>query len=282
MIALVGQSVLDQTHWPNGAVEHRLGGAPIFAARALAGNGPAVVLTHGGSASLRRPLHGLGLQVVEGPSERTTVYETALFGDGRWAESITALGDPFTPDHVAGWMAPAIEASSAIVCGAQWRDDFPPATLAALERTGRPVYLDGQGPARPRRLGPVRVQGALDARSMGCVDVLKLSEEEAHALIGRIDPEAAAATGVPVVVVTLGEHGAVALAGGRATRIEVDPVLELADTVGAGDSFLALMAAVAAMGAEPVEAAREACVRTAALLRLRLTAERPVATAAER
>lgn len=282
MIALVGQCVLDQTHWPNGAVEHRLGGAPIFAARALADNGPAVVLTHGGSASLRRPLHELGLQVVEGPSEHTTVYETALFGDGRWAESITALGDPFTPDDVAGWMAPALEACTAVVCGAQWRDDFPRATLAGLERLGRPVYLDGQGPARPRRLGPVRVQGALDARSMRSVDVLKLSEEEAHALIGRIDPAAAAATGVPVVVVTLGERGAIALAGGRATRIEVDPVLELADTVGAGDSFLALMAAVTAMGAEPVEAAREACARTAALLRRRLTAERPVASAAER
>jgi sugar/nucleoside kinase (ribokinase family) len=282
VIALVGQSVLDQTHWPDGAVVHRLGGAPIFAARALAGNRPAVVLTHGGSASLRRPLHELGLPVVEGPSERTTVYETALFGDGRWAESITALGDPFTPADVAGWMAPALEECSAVVCGAQWRGDFPSATLAALEGPGRRVYLDGQGPARPRRLGPVRVQGALDPRSLRCVQVLKLSEEEAQALIGRTDPAAAASTGVPVVVVTLGERGAIVLAAGRATHLEVDPVLELADTVGAGDSFLALMAAVAAAGAQPVEAAREACARTAALLRRRLEAERPVASAAER
>lgn len=109
-----------------------------------------------------------------------------------------------------------------------------------------------------------------------------MSEEEAHALIRRIEPAAAAATGVPVVVVTLGEQGAIVLADGRSTRIEVDPVLGLADTVGAGDSFLALMAAVAAQGAEPVEAAREACMRTAALLRRRLAAERPVAGAIER
>ena len=279
MIAVVGQSVLDRTHWPDGAVVHRLGGAPIFAARALAGNGPAVVLTHGGSPSLRRPLQELGLPVVVGPSERTTVYETALFGDGRWAESITALGDPFTPADVAGWMAPELEGCSAVVCGAQWRGDFPAATLAALEGHARRVYLDGQGPARPRRLGPVRVHGGLDARALRCVQVLKLSEEEAQALIRRIEPAAAAATGVPVVVVTLGEQGAIVLADGRSTRIEVDPVLGLADTVGAGDSFLALMAAVAVQGAEPVEAAREACVRTAALLRRRLTAERPVAGA---
>ena len=282
MIALVGQSVLDQTFWPDGVVEHRLGGAPIFAARAVAGRWPAVVVTHGGTASLRRGLHELGVEVVEGPTERTTVYRTTLFGDGTWAESLTALGDPFTPHDVAGWMAAALEPCSAVVCGAQWRGDFPAATLAALTRPGRLVYLDGQGPARPRRLGPVHVQGALDALALRSVDVLKLSEEEALALFGAIDPAAARVTGVPVVVVTLGERGAVLLEGARATRIEVDPVLGLADTVGAGDSFLALMAAAADAGASSVEAARAACAGAAALLRTRLAAERPVASAAER
>jgi sugar/nucleoside kinase (ribokinase family) len=169
-----------------------------------------------------------------------------------------------------------------VVCGAQWRGDFPAATLASLVRPGRLVYLDGQGPARPRRLGPVHVQGALDAVALRSVDVLKLSEEEALALLGAIEPAAARVTGVPVVVVTLGERGAVLLEGGRATRMEVDPVLELTDTVGAGDSFLALMAAAADAGAGPVEAARAACTGAAALLRVRLEAERPVVGVAQR
>jgi hypothetical protein len=282
VIALVGQSVLDQTFWPNGVVEHRLGGAPIFAARAVADRWPAVVVTHGGTPALRRPLRELGLEVVEGPTERTTVYRTTLFGDGTWAETLTSLGDPFTPRDVAGWMADALEPCSAVVCGAQWRGDFPAATLASLVRPGRLVYLDGQGPARPRRLGPVHVQGALDAVALRSVDVLKLSEEEALALLGAIEPAAARVTGVPVVVVTLGERGAVLLEGGRATRMEVDPVLELTDTVGAGDSFLALMAAAADAGAGPVEAARAACTGAAALLRVRLEAERPVVGVAQR
>jgi pfkB family carbohydrate kinase len=282
VIALVGQSVLDQTFWPDGVVEHRLGGAPIFGARAVADGWPAVVVTHGGTAALRRPLHELGLEVVEGPTQRTSVYRTTLFGDGTWAEVLTSLGDPFTAGDVAGWMADALEPCSAVVCGAQWRGDFPAAALTALVRPGRVVYLDGQGPARPRRLGPVRVQGALDALALRSVDVLKLSEEEALALFGAVDPAAARVTGVPVVVVTLGERGAVLLAGGRATQIEVDPVLELTDTVGAGDSFLALMAAAADAGACPVEAARAACAGAAALLRARLEAEHPVASAAQR
>jgi sugar/nucleoside kinase (ribokinase family) len=274
VIAVIGQSVLDQTFWPNGFVEERLGGAPIFAARALAGVWAGLVLTHGGTAALRRLLHTFGLEIYEGPSERTTAFEVRLHGDGTWAESITALGDPFTPRDVATWMAPGIERCSTVVCGTQWRDDFPAETLAALARSGRRIYLDGQGPARPRRLGSIRLEGPLDPELLRRVDVLKLGAEEAATLIGGIDPGAALETGVPVVVVTLGERGAVVLADGKATHVGVDPVLGLADTVGAGDSFLALMAAAAEAGAGPLEATRRACAGVARLLRARLADER--------
>ena len=93
MIGLIGQSVLDRTQWPDGRVEERLGGAPVFAARAVADVWPAVVLTHGGAAELRQPLHELGLRIVEGPSSLTTVFEVTLYGDGTWSEEVTAIGD---------------------------------------------------------------------------------------------------------------------------------------------------------------------------------------------
>jgi sugar/nucleoside kinase (ribokinase family) len=51
-----------------------------------------------------------------------------------------------------------------------------------------------------------------------------------------------------------------------------DPVLGLADTVGAGDMYLSLVGAALAEGAEPVEAARVASFGVATLLRLRLPA----------
>jgi sugar/nucleoside kinase (ribokinase family) len=274
VIALIGQSVLDQTLWPDGLVEERLGGAPVFAARAVAGRSPAVVITHGGDDALRRPLHEFGLDVVEGPSKRTSVFEVTLYGDGTWSEALTALGDPFLPRDVERWMAPAIEGCSTVVCGTQWRGDFPAETLAALSNGSRRVFLDGQGPAREPTLGPVRLSRPLDPALLRHVDVLKLSEAEASFLIGGIDPHAARATGVPVVVVTLGERGAVVLTEGIAVEVKVDPVIGLADTVGAGDSFLALMAAATIAGADPIAAAGKACEGVAKLLRARLVDER--------
>ncbi len=279
-IGLIGQSVLDRTHWPDGRIEARLGGAPVFAARAVADVWPAVVLTHGGSAELRRPLHDLGLRIVEGPSALTTVFDVSLYGDGTWSEDVTAIGDPFTERDLETWMAKDLAACSSIVCGTQLRGDFTAETLAALGQGGRPVYLDGQGPARPRRLGPIRLKGLLDPESLRSVSVLKLGEEEADTLIGGIDAAAALATGVPVVVVTRGERGAIVLADGEATEIRVDPVLGLADTVGAGDSFLALMAAAAEDGADPIAATRRACDSVAELLRRRLAEQSASAVAA--
>src|SRR5262249_47814275 len=72
-------------------------------------------------------------------------------------------------------------------------------------------------------------------------------------------------------------RGAVLLVDGRAIDVPVEPVRDLADTVGAGDAFLALMAAAGAEGATPLEATRFACHATAALLRTRL-ADAPTAS----
>lgn len=273
LIGLIGQSVLDRTFWPDGRIEERLGGAPVFAARAIADVWPAVVLTHGGTAELRQPLHELGLRIVEGPSSLTTVFEVTLYGDGTWSENVTAVGDPFTERDLQTWMAADLADCTSIVCGTQLRGDFTAETLAALGQGGRRLYLDGQGPARPRRLGPIRLEGPLDRDSLRSVSVLKLSEEEADTLIGGIDAEAARATGVHVVVVTRGEQGAIVLADGHSTEIRVEAVLGLADTVGAGDSFLALMAAAAEDGADPIAATRRACDGVAELLRKRLATE---------
>jgi hypothetical protein len=282
MIGLIGQSVLDRTHWPDGRVVERLGGAPVFAARAIADVWPAIVLTHGGTTELRQPLRELGLQVFEGPVTSTTVFEVTLYGDGTWSEEVTAIGDPFTGHDLETWLAEPLTRCSSVVCGSQLRGDFTPETLDALADGGRRVYLDAQGPSRPRRLGPIELEGPLDPSTVRSVDVLKLGEEEAETLIGGIDPVAALATGVPVVVVTRGEQGAVVLADGRATVVGVMPVLGLADTVGAGDSFLALMAAAGEQGADPITATRLACDGVARLLRARLATERVTATTVSR
>jgi len=270
-VALVGQSVLDRVTAPGVPAEERLGGSPVFAAEAVAAGGwPAVIVTRGGDALLRRPLHGFGLPVVEGPDGRTIVSVMDLHVDGTRCESTASLGEPFTPADVDGWMAAGLAGCAAVVCGAQWRDDFPPATIAALRRRDRTIYLDAQGLARRPRLGPLVLEGPLDRELVRGVTVLKLAEDEAEALLCDVRCSADVALAVPAVVITLGERGAIVVHDGEALRVAAEPVLGLADTVGAGDAFLAVMAAAHAAGSDFVDAAQVACDEVAAILRRRL------------
>jgi sugar/nucleoside kinase (ribokinase family) len=248
----------------------RLGGAPAFAAAALrASRRVAVILTKGGSPALRAPLMACGFEVVVGPGEATFTSELEVFGDGERHHVIAALGEPFTPADVAGWMAPALARASTVVVGAQWRDDFRGETLAALAGDGRTVFLDAQGPGRAPSLGPVRLEGPLEPAWVAGVHALKCSEEEADALLGGTDFAATQRSGLPLVVVTHGYTGATLFDHARETTVAGEPVFGLADTVGAGDSFLALMAAATDDGASPVEAAQSACDGVSAILRAR-------------
>jgi fructokinase len=271
MIAIVGQSVVDHVRRPGEAAIERLGGSPVFAAAALAHVGrEAVILTRGGTPALRAPLHAFGFEVVVGPSTRSFISELEIFGDGERHHEIGSFGDPFTVADVTGWMAPALARSRAVVVGAQWRGDFPGETLRALAADGRTVFLDGQGPTRPERLGVVRPEGPLDPAWVTGVTVLKCSEEEADALLGTPCVETAAATGCAIVIVTRGHVGATVFADGRVTAVGVEPVLGLADTVGAGDTFLSLLAVAMLDGAGTIDAVARACAGTAEQLRRRL------------
>jgi sugar/nucleoside kinase (ribokinase family) len=268
VIAVVGQSVIDRVRSPDGSEVERLGGSPVFAAAALAFAGrTGVILTKGATAELRAPLAAFGLPVAVGEATASFVSELEVFGDGERRHRIASFGEPFRPDEVTGWMAPHLATGGAVVCGAQWRDDFPGATLRALAADGRTVLLDAQGPTRPARLGAVVDEGPLDPEWVAGVTVLKCSEQEADALFGDAPPGAA---GIPVVVVTRGLAGAVVHLPDGVAEVAGDPVRGLADAIGAGDTFMTLMAVALLDGADPVAAATAACAGTSALLRRRL------------
>ncbi len=269
MIAMLGQCVEDVVREAGRPPQRRLGGAALFGAQALErGGGAAVIGTRGGTPELRQPLIDVGLPVVVGPSSSTFRSLLELFPDGSRHHEVDSLGDPFTPQDVETWLSPALEGARAVVCGAQWRDDFAPPTLAALRAGGRRVYLDAQGPAR-KGLGTVIPEGPLDPGVAANVDVLKASDEEADALFGEWTTGATERSGVPIVLVTHGIQGATVLMGGHATHVVADPV-HIADAVGAGDAFLALFALAELRGRDPVEAAGDACAGVAAYLRARL------------
>ncbi len=76
----------------------------------------------------------------------------------------------------------------------------------------------------------------------GRIDILFANEIEICALHGSEDFEAsvaAIAAKVPLLVVTRGEHGAIAVQDGVRTEVSAEPVTKLVDTTGAGDLFAA-------------------------------------------
>jgi sugar/nucleoside kinase (ribokinase family) len=75
----------------------------------------------------------------------------------------------------------------------------------------------------------------------GLIDILLANEEEAGILEGR-DPDGAIESlgrDVPLLVVTRGERGAVAIRGGEREEIAAEPIGRVVDTTGAGDLFAA-------------------------------------------
>lgn len=76
----------------------------------------------------------------------------------------------------------------------------------------------------------------------GLIDILFANEGELAALTGEDDFDtglAKLAAGVPVVVVTRSEKGAVAVAHGVRAEVAAEPVEKVVDTTGAGDLFAA-------------------------------------------
>ncbi|MET0240777.1 MAG: adenosine kinase [Sphingobium sp.] len=76
----------------------------------------------------------------------------------------------------------------------------------------------------------------------GLIDILFANEVEIRSLSQIDDFDAAVASiapQVPVLVVTRGEHGAIAVKGGERFAVDAAPVAEVVDTTGAGDLFAA-------------------------------------------
>jgi sugar/nucleoside kinase (ribokinase family) len=74
------------------------------------------------------------------------------------------------------------------------------------------------------------------------VDILFANEAEIVSLTGEADFDSAvasAAARVPLLVVTRGEQGAIAVEGGQRVDVAAEPVSQVIDTTGAGDLFAA-------------------------------------------
>jgi sugar/nucleoside kinase (ribokinase family) len=250
----------------------RPGGGPFHAARALRLlERPAVLVTRSATAdrdALLPPLQALGLPVRWRGGSSTATFAFEYVGDVRHME-VVALGDPWTPDDVRGWAAPALEHAEWVHVAPLSRSDFPAETLAALAE-GRRVLLDAQGLVRSPSIGPLVLDDGYDPALLEHIAVLKLAEEEARVVLDDFSEAAVLRLGVPEVLLTLGSRGSIVFANGRVVRVPARPVD--VDPTGAGDGFSAAYVDARARGRSPVTAAQHATATIGAVLERRLAA----------
>ena len=242
----------------------RIGGGPWYAARALrALQQEAVVVAKCGEPERRsylRQLAALGVPLTLSAAGETTAFSFSYDADGNREMRVDAIGEPWSesdePERVlrrAEWVhvAPVL------------RGDFSPETLERIARRRR-LLLDGHGLVRARQVGPLVVDGEFDRALLRHVSILKLAEEEAHAILGHGELEELRELGVPEIVVTFGGSGSLVLTRDAAVRVAARPVR--GDPTGAGDAFSVAYLGARASGHRPISAARRASALVSALL----------------
>lgn len=246
----------------------RVGGGPYYAAWALhALDRPACILTRCTEAereTLLPDVVALGVPVTWRAAASTSTFGIRYDGERRFM-SVEAVGHTWTPADVRD---PALSDVEAVHVAPLLRSDFPTETLAELARE-RTVSLDGQGLVRPGRTGELKLDADFDPALLRHLSILKLAEEEAHAVLGEVDRRSVAELGVPEVLVTLGPRGSIVYAEGREDFAPANEVRDV-DPTGAGDAYATAYLAARSEGAGPVEAARRATALVEGLLAGRL------------
>jgi sugar/nucleoside kinase (ribokinase family) len=216
-------------------------------------------------------LRGAGVEVIVHESPRSTLLRLEYPSDNPDERilTVTAVAEPFTPEHIARVRATATLISASI------RGEVPLSVVEAVRANTQMVGLDVQGFVRI--LTP---EGRLAYESwpqmrevLSLVDVLKTDAVEAEFLTGQKDIEAAAkklATFGPKEIVLTHRDGLLVLADGQFHSQPFHPV-ELRGRSGRGDTCVGSYLS-RRLRANPEDATRWA----AALTSLKLEAEGPI------
>lgn len=210
--------------------------------------------------SYLRRLAALGLPVSLAAAGETTAFSFSYAADGKREMRVDAIGEPWSgrdePER-------ALRRVEWVHVAPLLRGDFEPETLERIARRRR-VLLDGHGLVRARKVGPLELDADFDHALLRHVSILKLSEEEAAAILEGGDLEELRELGVPEVVVTFGAGGSLVLTRHAAVRVAARPAR--GDPTGAGDAFSVAYLSSRACGHRPISAARRASALVTALL----------------
>ncbi|MFG2820136.1 carbohydrate kinase [Kitasatospora sp. NPDC048365] len=251
---VIGECVADVVRVPGEADRPHAGGSPANVAFGLARLGRRVaLLTQVGEdamgALIGAHLRGAGVEVLtDGQEVDTPVAVVTLDGHGKasyefaigWSLRRPAVL-PRAPRVHLGSIAAVVEPGGAVARG----------LLRELRAAGASVSYDPN--VRPALFGERAAGVAAVEECVALSDVVKASDEDLEWLYPDVPVRESAArwlaSGPRTVIVTRGGEGAFALTAEGEVRAAAVPV-EVVDTVGAGDSFMAAVLDALADGAE--------------------------------
>lgn len=239
---VIGEALVDIVHESNGGVHEHVGGSPLNVAVGLARLGHAVeLMTHIGEDHHGRLIEEhLGHDFVPlSPGSRsadqtaTAVARTDESGSAQYEFTmdweLTEAPTGFQHVH-SGSIAAVLQPGA-------------DAVREAMERARPQATLSYDPNSRPSLMGDPDDVRAVMERIIALCDVVKASDEDIEWLYGAVDLVQVAQDwgrlGPAVVVITRGADGAlVHLPGDGETHDVPGRPAQVADTVGAGDSFM--------------------------------------------
>ncbi|MHA0288933.1 carbohydrate kinase family protein [Mycobacterium sp. C3-094] len=240
---VIGEALIDIVIRDGDITGEHVGGSPLNVAAGLGRLGRGVdFLTHIGEDEhgrrIAEHLHSSGVELVTGSStaDRTPTARAILdeHGGATYEFDIAwqLSGIPEVPPPLvahAGSIAAVLEPGCRAV--AALLDTYHPSATVTFDPNVRPSLIDDADAARNR----------ID-RLIERSDIVKVSDEDLAWYDKEHSPEEIARTwldlGPAVVVVTLGERGAHGVVAGGSVDVAA-PAVDVVDTVGAGDSFMA-------------------------------------------
>lgn len=240
-VVVVGEALVDIVHRPDGTVQEHPGGSPANVALALGrlGRRPQLVTSladddRGRAVTAWLEEAGVDVEAAAPASGRTSTAIARLDTTGaadyvfdiEWAID-AQLGESASLLHV-GSIATYLEPGAAAVV--RLVRQYRATSTITFDPNIRAALIDNPASARERILQMVAV-----------ADVIKASDEDMQWMYPERDITDVArewnAAGAGIVVVTTGEAGAIAIAECGLVSIKPVPV-QVADTVGAGDTFM--------------------------------------------
>ena len=249
---VIGEALVDVVIRPNESPTDIPGGSPANVALGLARLGRDAELdcwigTDARGEAIRSHLEADGVRLTPGSdgAAHTSTAEATIGPDGAASYVFDLSWEPPYPARAEGAEPPVLVHTGSIAAILAPGAATVEKVLADFRATSTVCYDPN---ARPQLMGEPAGARAIVERLVALSDLVKCSDEDIAWLYGVDTSEESALQevladwlrhGPAVVVVTRGKHGALALtASGLRLEVPADPSVVVADTVGAGDSFM--------------------------------------------